>query len=345
MTDQAPDLDSDSPAPTAIHLSHPTLHSLFIEMLWGDDLNVGATGTGFTARHRDQLYLITNYHNVSGRNPRTNEFHSSKGEPDAIRVSFPALGRSFGFDDATTPIEPVVEQLYEEGLPRWLEHGSILSADVVALPISPPPGTEVLSYRLDEPEEKLSMAPADRVSVVGFPYGHSVQGLAIWTQGSIASEPMSSAGSMAQYSRFLVDARTRTGQSGSPVIAFRNAGEPVTRIKDGRRSVDWAREPISELLGIYCGRVVDQSMPVDGGPKPGGESDAGDQELSLDQRFERSQRQFTAQIKSLESRLEQKLGSDLGIVWKTWVIKEIVESGTRRTARDRVRLYADRSQD
>jgi hypothetical protein len=44
-----------------------------------------STGTGFIWENESQLFLVTNWHNVTGINPRTGE-HLSKnaGEPDGI---------------------------------------------------------------------------------------------------------------------------------------------------------------------------------------------------------------------------------------------------------------------
>ncbi|EJG0241771.1 serine protease, partial [Vibrio parahaemolyticus] len=56
---------------------------------------------------------------------------------------------------------------------------------------------------------------------------------------------------------FLIDCRTRQGQSGSPVIAFRTSG--YRTIKDNRISASLSGNVAWEFLGIYSGRVNAQS--------------------------------------------------------------------------------------
>lgn len=50
---------------------------------------------------------------------------------------------------------------------------------------------------------------------------------------------------------FLIDCRTREGQSGSAVIAYRSAG--VVSEKIGTLTVH--EEPVTRFLGIYSGRI------------------------------------------------------------------------------------------
>jgi hypothetical protein len=90
------------------------------------------------------------------------------------------------------------------------------------------------------------------VSVVGFPFGIAAGGgLPIWATGFIASEPQ------VDYEHlpiFLIDCRSRPGQSGSPVIAYRSGGAVTT---GGGVSVFTGS--VFRLLGIYSGRINEQS--------------------------------------------------------------------------------------
>ena len=53
----------------------------------------------------------------------------------------------------------------------------------------------------------------------------------------------------------LVDCRTRPGQSGSPVIAYRSGG--AVRKVDGNTAIYTG--PTWRLLGLYSGRINEQS--------------------------------------------------------------------------------------
>jgi hypothetical protein len=69
--------------------------------------------------------------------------------------------------------------------------------------------------------------PADPVSEVSFPFGLAGGGLfAIWATGALATEPITDFGDLPVS---LIDCRSRQGQSGSPVIAYRSGGMvPIT---------------------------------------------------------------------------------------------------------------------
>jgi hypothetical protein len=101
--------------------------------------------------------------------------------------------------------------------------------------------------------ETISVGPADPVSVIGFPFGMTAGGkLPIWATGSLATEPIIS---FQDLPLSLVDCRTRPGQSGSPVIAYRNRG--LTPTIDG--GVTDFGYPTWQFLGLYSGRINEQS--------------------------------------------------------------------------------------
>jgi hypothetical protein len=54
---------------------------------------------------------------------------------------------------------------------------------------------------------------------------------------------------------FLVDCRTRQGQSGSAVIAYRSGG--MVAMEDGSSAA--FNGPVTKFLGIYSGRINSES--------------------------------------------------------------------------------------
>jgi hypothetical protein len=54
---------------------------------------------------------------------------------------------------------------------------------------------------------------------------------------------------------FLIDSRTRPGQSGSPVIQYSKGG--AVPLADGSTGV--FAGPVERLVGVYSGRINDQS--------------------------------------------------------------------------------------
>ena len=118
-----------------------------------------------------------------------------------------------------------------------------------------------LMGRLEQPVQRVQRAQlridigvvADVVSVVGFPFGIAGGGsLAIWATGFIASEPDINYKDLPV---FLIDSRSRPGQSGSPVVAHRNGG-PVL-LEDNSTHV--FAEPVTRFLGVYSGRINQES--------------------------------------------------------------------------------------
>jgi len=118
--------------------------------------------------------------------------------------------------------------LDEDGSPTWLEHSTYRRfLDVAALSVAIPDGILALPWEPDDgPNADLGFAKywvAQDVSIVGFPYG--LMGgfdLPLWVRGTIASEPeIPFTVDDQDLPLFLVDARTREGQSGSPTLQRR----------------------------------------------------------------------------------------------------------------------------
>lgn len=228
-------------------IAEPSVKSLLLQMQFqGQQL---ATGTGIVAEAPSGPVLVTNWHNVTGRNPQTKEPLSSTGAvPDEIVIVHNRSGKLGEWVERT-------EKLVVDAKPRWVEHpqhGDKL--DVVALPLQHLDDVQLYPYAgLGENDPKIFCGPADAVSVVGFPFGLQAGGsLAVWATGFVASEPDIDFDSRPV---FLIDCRTRPGQSGSAVIAYRSGG--MVAMEDGGSAA--FSGPVTRFLGIYSGRVNAQS--------------------------------------------------------------------------------------
>jgi Trypsin-like peptidase domain len=210
-----------------------------------------SSATGFIVVHDARPYLITNWHVLSGRNAETGEPLSSHGvTPDAVGIRHfwhTQLGEILPHDF----VEPV---LAEDQQPRWLEHPQYRrKVDVVALPLGTFRHAAVFPYNLEPPAQLLRAGVSEFVHIVGFPFGLKVKDfLAIWVRGSIASDPDVDFDDLPC---FLIDARTRQGQSGAPVIAYSPGG--ATIMADS--SLALRTSPLVNLLGVYSGRVNAES--------------------------------------------------------------------------------------
>jgi hypothetical protein len=233
------------------NISHPSVQALFISMLFNQQRI--ATGTAFVVQGQKGPLLITNRHNVTGRHPNTGEPLDKKhgATPNALEVVHKLQGQT----PATW--QGMREPLFkDDGTPRWLEHPKLgPKADFVALPLTSANGVEFFALDPANPGPNIAISPTSMVSVVGFPFGVLTDGipLGIWATGFIASEPEFDA--HRDFPTMLIDCRTRQGQSGSPVYAYREGG--AVSMADGSTSI--FNGPVFRFLGIYSGRINAES--------------------------------------------------------------------------------------
>lgn len=209
-----------------------------------------STGTGFIVTTAIGPALVTNRHNVIGRDQITGKPLSTNGGlPNEILIHYLEPFKRDSFLPVWVGrVEPLYDDGTLEGTPLWREHPRLgAKADFVALPLTRTDGIVTHPYELSEGKE-IALKVPETVSVVGFPFGISVGGrFAVWATGFIASEPD------IDYTNLpvlLIDCRTRQGQSGSPVIAHRTG---LVERTDGSQVM--LSGPISRFIGIYSGRI------------------------------------------------------------------------------------------
>ena len=236
----------------------PTAKSLYIEMYFGEVLL--SSGTAFLAANDRESHctLITNRHNVTGRNQETGKCISPHAAvPDNIVIHFHK--RIKNFEDIGKEWVEIKLPLYRnDGTPYWIEHPRLGGgADVVALNLTWGSDVDKYPYYFENDLDSFNLviSPAENISVIGFPFGLSSYGkLPIWATGYLAQEL-----SLINHDKpvFLIDCRARQGQSGSPVIAFRPSGYRST--KDGNTYSSLSGNKVWEFLGVYSGRVNSES--------------------------------------------------------------------------------------
>jgi hypothetical protein len=228
-------------------IARPSVQSLLLQMrVNGTPLS---TGTGFVLiAPKVGPVLITNRHNVTGRNQETGEpISKTGGLPNELVVVHNRKGALGQWVER-------LESLYSEAAPRWHEHPTLgPKADFVALPLQSLSDVDLHPYDLEDTGPDILIGPADTVSVVGFPFGITAGGaFAVWATGFLASEPDIN---FAALPIQLIDCRSRQGQSGSPVIAYRAGGSVAT--KDGGTAI--FAGPVQKLIGVYSGRINAES--------------------------------------------------------------------------------------
>ena len=211
-----------------------------------------SSGTGFFWWHDSQTYLVTTWHNVTGRNAITGKcLHQNSGLPNRIDSSVICRAGKRG-DELIRKEISIKWELGEES--QWLQHPKSGEIDVVMYPLE----TSIDWMTVPINENSLMgviTEVSNEVFLLGFPLGIDVGGTPIWKRGTLASEPEMDVDGLP---KLLVDTASNIGMSGSPVIIKQSFGAPSPR---GVLTV--AGQINVQLVGVYSGRI-----------KPNGDLDA-----------------------------------------------------------------------
>lgn len=228
-----------------------------------------ATGTGFFYKGESGYFLVTNRHNVTGRDNNSGECLDRRNAaiPNKLVIYRPAIkktstpvgdGQQVNLRYQTTGGGTRIEMGLENanGSPVWMEHPQYgAEADFVFLPFSADSNLDVVAVNETAAAAPIKLHPADSVSVIGYPFGKSIATyFPIWVNGFIASEPEFD---IDEKPVMYVDCRTRPGSSGSPVFAFRSGGFVPVDGAGNNQSV--FQHPVHRFLGIYSGRINSDS--------------------------------------------------------------------------------------
>lgn len=228
-------------------ISKPSVQSLLIKMQFNGQML--SAGTGFVVNTPTKgPHLVTNRHNVTGRHQETGQpLSKTGGIPSDIVVVHNRKGHLAQWVQRK-------EALYNGNSACWIEHPTLgAKADFVALQLTDLNDVELYPYDPANPGPKILVGPADPVSVIGFPFGVTAGGaFGVWATGFLASEPAVDFNSLPIQ---LIDCRTRQGQSGSPVLAYRAGG--AVAMQDGGSAI--FSGPVERFIGIYSGRINSES--------------------------------------------------------------------------------------
>jgi hypothetical protein len=223
-----------------------------------------ASATGFIVSKDGKDYLITNWHVLAGRHPKTNEpLSDTAAVPDELLVYYHATALVEG--QRRTTWRQVFEPLNDAaGKPRWHEHPDGRNIDVGALPVLKVDDNIALNpLDLSLAQTNLFAGVGETVSIIGYPFGLTGGALfPIWKTGHIASEPD---GNYAGLPVFLVDATTRSGMSGSPVVRrFHGFGY---RMRSGfemiaSSTLSAGSSALTRFMGVYAGRLDPETAEI-----------------------------------------------------------------------------------
>ena len=221
-------------------------------------------GTGFlyattkpNGKDVDQVFLVTNYHVVTGNEPL------SVARPQGDRLQF------YFHASITDPSNyfPVNIPLYTKANePIWIQSQQFPEADVVLVPIVSSLYDKrgaLVTFSEAHMQVDMKVRPASQATLLGYPYGFfdTRNFLPVWKTGHLATEP--SVDFQGQ-PVFLVDVSAFPGMSGAPVVAvssgvYESEREPEQMLSGNQR----------KLLGIFSAmRMVKPKAAVDSGGMP-----------------------------------------------------------------------------
>ena len=190
-------------------------------------------GTAFFYQVENATFIITNWHNVTGKHPITGKPLHPERSPLYIRAKWPVVHqREDG--QKVARLEPQTIEIEDAQGPLWFEHPRLGSlCDTVAIPSERPtdwpPPIHVAANKIDD--TAIPIEAGLKVIVIGFPQGMSTgPGLPLMKTGFLSSVPgyevrlggeFSDIGGMKggiSLPAMFLDVHTIPGMSGSPVF-------------------------------------------------------------------------------------------------------------------------------
>jgi hypothetical protein len=231
---------------------------LTAKRVFPDGSEIGsAVSSGFLWRHNGNVYVVTNWHCLTGKNAKTllplGNFFPNRvlveckfNRPDKQDAK---LGTLLSLKHEV-PIED------DTGNRLWIEHPMGHTIDIAAfrLPIVENGGHHFCCLNEIDYEGRWQPVVATDAFIVGFPEGvASAHETPIWKRASIASEPDLN---YDESPVFLVDTIGNRGVSGSPVVAVGSG----MFLPDAELSGDSVIGSWKRFVGVYAGRLGEDGI-------------------------------------------------------------------------------------
>jgi len=223
-----------------------------------------AKATGFfysgTVDSKHTLWLVTNWHVLAGRNASKPEIvlHSHGAIPNRIQLQVPSrIGGDGEVHDRELVFYEIFVELFDSnGLAMWHQHPSKHEVDIGVVNLGQAlDGHLVRGINEVCSEHDMAVEIGNEVFILGYPLGFShFANTPIWKRGSIASEPH--AETAESRNRIVIDATTRKGMSGSPVV-MRSKTHYVTESGQIVQKANGSR-----FIGVYASRPAPEREPT-----------------------------------------------------------------------------------
>lgn len=217
-----------------------------------DNEHILASGTCFFLIRDEKTYLITNWHNVTGKNPNTNEYLSKPFQsPDYLKVQV------FKNQEILEPTFLKIDLFDNDGKKIWLEHPEFgQKIDAVAIEVAIPEDKLVMDCEtfIEPHNENTNVKVKQDVFVLGYPFGIKTGNIfPIWKRASVASEPLIDVDNLP---KMYIDTASRSGMSGSPVVYFEKRSVGIIDSEKGNiDNIKSISHNHMQLIGIYSGRI------------------------------------------------------------------------------------------
>jgi hypothetical protein len=227
-----------------------------LQPFFNDVLLGNATGFfyfGFLGS-KPNFWLVTNWHVLSGRNAEDPKsvLHKMGSVPNRLRLSL-----LLEFDQPEYTTNPNAQILFQEqfielydtaGQASWYQHVKRSAVDVAVLNASAFVGRfHLVGVNSAETASDMVIQIGSQIFILGYPLGFShFMNTPIWKRGSIASEPHIE--TTESGGKVVIDATTRQGMSGAPVI-MRETTHYITETGSINRGVNATR-----FVGVYASR-------------------------------------------------------------------------------------------
>ncbi len=202
------------------------------------------TGTGFFAKTRKGVLLITALHNLTGRNERGKCISKTGAYPNKVRYKGYDYNGEFALYHGDNDPNRI------DAVPVFWRHPNGPHIDVAIVQWNAGTVASQLDSSFLDPDygRYVKLTISQLCCIIGYPEGlfqniGPDRVLPIWKTGHLASEPSVYENGIP---RILIDAATRSGMSGSPVY-----------VRSTPRSL--GEHPKNRLLGVYTGRTSEMS--------------------------------------------------------------------------------------
>jgi hypothetical protein len=204
--------------------------------------NLQSHGSAFFYKRNADIYLITNWHNLSGRNPITGAPLSNTGAlPHTAAIPF-------HLEQLGTWSNPYNFPLFSDtGEILWKQHPQHgQNVDIAMLKITVPPNCKVYPINEIASADTMRIEVGMDVFVLGFPMRFFTGIFPIWKRATLATEYDFAVEGLP---KFLIDTATQKGMSGSPVILRQRGG-----YSDVNGNMMMGMSSATKFLGISSGR-------------------------------------------------------------------------------------------